>query len=294
MEISATVRVYRHGVSGGVAANAGGGGKRGKIAGWSLGSARSNTRFLYSVREHELTGHGLALSLTVKNLPSSHAVWHKIRTAWIKRLRRLGLIRLHWCVEWQKRGHPHLHAAVFLDGPETPARMEAPIQAWLAVCAAQGVEAGSMSQHVSTIDKVLGWLQYLSKHAARGAGHYQRAKGTMPPGWDSTGRLWGHVGDWPRDLPLEVVLEDEAWFRFRRIMRGARIARARSLRSWGMLRAARRSLRVASKEAGPYRGVSGWIDGPAVEAAAAWALQGVEREWDVTDADTIADEVWGF
>ena len=91
----------------------------------------------------------------------------------------------------------------------------------------------------------LGWLQYLSKHAARGAAHYQRAQGSIPSGWEGmTGRMWGHLGDFPTHEPLGLELDDCGWFRFRRIVRGWRCAQARSERkvSPGRIKSARRML----------------------------------------------------
>ena len=69
------------------------------------------------------------------------------------------------------------------------------VHTWLRLAAEYG--PGEVGQDVVAITGPLGWLRYLSKHAARGVAHYQR-KGT-PAGWTKTGRLWGHGGAWPVD-----------------------------------------------------------------------------------------------
>jgi len=122
-----------------------------------------------------------------------------------------------------------------------------------------GMEAADCSQHTAPISDVIGWLKYLSKHAARGAGHYQRLGSAIPAGWHKTGRMWGHRGQWPVDEPLGVALDDRGWYCYRRLMRAYRVAAARSLGNPGMILGARRLLRWPYRESSAYRGVSGWI-----------------------------------
>ena len=112
-----TVKLYHHGATGGVAPtkNTHERSIRGDVEGWTASSTRSNTRFLYSVEHEKLYGIGFALSLTIRDCPESHDQWHKIRRAFLMRLSRMGLIRCHWLTEWQRRGCPHLHAAVWFE-----------------------------------------------------------------------------------------------------------------------------------------------------------------------------------
>jgi hypothetical protein len=261
-----TVKVYRHGLTAGVIPS-----KqkaqtdlRGDCKGWSLDSSRGNTRFLYSVREDRLEGFGVACSLTVRDCPPTHDEWVKVRRAWIKRMERMGAIRIHWLTEWQRRGVPHMHAIVYFQDPETDrGRQELVLMTmghWLAVSAP--FRSSQQSQHCSQVTDTLGWLKYLAKHAARGAGHYQRAAGGIPEGWAKTGRMWGHVGDWPTDDPIALEVDWPGWFLLRRVMRSYRIAEARALRGPSrlpVLRAARRCLRCTEPRVAPFRGVSGWI-----------------------------------
>lgn len=165
------ITVYRHGGKGGVApmnlphirTPRGG-------SGWSPGAVRRNTEFLMCVREDKLTGVGLALTLTVRDCPATSKDWHNMRRAWEARMRRAGMIRLHWVTEWQRRGVPHLHCAIWFSGIVYDVPLC--IDAWLAVASSCG--AALRGQHGRIIDGVVGWFQYVSKHAARGVRHYQR------------------------------------------------------------------------------------------------------------------------
>ncbi len=117
------------------------------------------------------------------------------------------------------------------------------------------------SQEVKPINDDLGWLQYLSKHAARGAAHYQRAFSTMPKGWQKTGRMWGHLGDFPVSEPCGLELDRPGWFQFRRIVRSWRLASARSDKniSGRRIYSARKMLQCSDPFLSEVRGVSEWI-----------------------------------
>jgi hypothetical protein len=234
--------------------------KRESVTGWTDRSTRSNTRFLYSIDERHLDGHGFALSLTVKDAPATSADWHGARNAFLRRLRRMGMIRGHWLTEWQRRGVPHMHAAVWFDeGLRERDRyaLNTIRQHWLAVAEAFG--AGPRGQHVALIDDSIGWFQYLSKHAVRGLKHYQRSSDNMPPGWETTGRMWGHVGDWPVQEPTDFRLDFYGFAAYRRIIRGWRRADARSSGKRDRIRSARSMLRCTSREVSSVRGVSEWF-----------------------------------
>ncbi len=255
---------------------------RGDCQGWSLRTSRGNTKFLYSVRAADLpfssSGSyliGLSASLTVRDCPASHDDWIRVRRALIKRAERRGLFRMHWLTEWQKRGVPHLHLAAWFDPVAAQVAIDKQFPGaglvaadvlpallksdWLALCAIY--RSREQSQYVNSIFNDLGWLKYLSKHASRGAAHYQRASGTIPEGWEKTGRMWGHLGDFPTSEPLGLELSDAGWFRFRRIVRGWRCAQARSEKkvSPGRVKFARRMLCCSDFSLSRVRGVSEWI-----------------------------------
>lgn len=250
---------------------------RDECKGWSLRSSRSNTRFLYSVVSPDLPVSGagrpllgLSGSLTLRRIPPSHEDWISVRRAFVERLRRKGLYRLHWLTEWQRRGAPHLHFAAWFDASkvaEVVGELGLPVEAFSSLVSSDWLQlsapfrAGADAQYVEPIFDELGWLQYLAKHASRGAAHYQRAIGSIPAGWQKTGRMWGHLGDFPTRDPLGLELDDLGWFCFRRIVRRWRIAQARSSKCprGRRVRSARRMLCCPDPLLSRVRGVSEWI-----------------------------------
>ena len=293
-----TVKVYRNGVSAGTNSGKTGGdvGRRSQVTGWSKGAARRNLQFLYSVDASRLTGWGFAVTLTLKHCPPDADAWQAVRTSWVKRMRRLGMLRLHWVTEWQRRGVPHLHGAVFFPDPRSPGEQRGPcalgwgdrrgqtytdypsvlalkhliIHHWIQ--SAGDYIAGARGQQIDDIEGFRGWALYLARHASRGVNHYQRRPESVPQGWTKTGRLWGYAGEWPRDDALSFTLDDPGWYAFRRMVRSWAKADARSRlaaippggkgrqgaqRSLGY---ARRLLACGNPDLSPVRGVSEWID----------------------------------
>ena len=257
---------------------------RGECSGWSPRTSRGNTRFLYSIVSADLPATadgelllGISGSLTVRDCPASHEDWKRVRESFLTRLRRRGLYRLHWITEWQKRGVPHLHFAAWFPLPADSEygglTLSAQITAdWLQLTSQWGSDF--QGQEVKPITDEVGWLRYLSKHASRGGAHYQRSM-ALPEGWQKTGRMWGYLGDFPTLEPVGVELGHRAWYRFRRIVRGWRLAEARGrkvfyirdekrrhLEEWTRrrrIRAARRMLQCQDPALSRCRGVSEWI-----------------------------------
>ena len=240
---------------------------RGDVGGWSEGATRRNTRFLYSVQEDQLDGHGWTATLTLKHCPPSAEAWHRIRRAWIKRMERLGLVRLHWVTEWQKRGVPHLHCALWFSEEAYEKHgiaecYKAMNLSWLAVAAEY--EPRFLSQYFAPINDAIGWFQYLSKHAARGVKHYQRSAESIPPAWkQKTGRMWGHTGQWSVKEAVRINLEgaegDGGFFAFRRLVRSWRHADARAAQNRHRIRLARRMLACNARPLSEVRGLSEWV-----------------------------------
>lgn len=234
--------------------------KRGEVAGWTAGASRRNTAFLQSVRPADLTGYGWAVTLTLRHCPPAAADWGGLVESWLDRIRKMrGFIRLHWVVEWQARGVPHLHACVYFEEPDRPRQV---LAAWLDLSR----DYGSMpsGQHMAAITSTGGWLRYLAKHAARGQKHYQRQRHQLPSGWTTTGRLWGKRGKWPVSQALRLQIDDRAFYRLRRVVRGLYRAHARAVGSAGLIVAARRYLRCTYKPASRVRGCAAWADGSQV------------------------------
>lgn len=227
---------------------------RGEVSGWTDGATRRNTRFLYSIREHELDGNGFAITLTVRDCPPSAAEWTRMRNAWIHRMKRAGMIRLHWVTEWQRRGVPHLHCAIWFP----PDQQATVLSAWIDIAKQYG--ATDRGQHGRVIDGPVGWFQYLSKHAARGAKHYQRSSANLPEAWQKkTGRMWGHWGDWPAREAIRLELELDGFHALRRLVRAWRLADARASGDVYRIRSARSMLTSNSPTQSAVRGVSEWV-----------------------------------
>ena len=255
----AVMQLYHHGITCGVPGNNHGmAGKRGAVQGWTHSATKNNVRFLRSVTLPELTGVGVSFTLTLADCPPSAEVWHRARRAFIRRIERMGMTRLHWVTEWQRRGVPHLHGVAYF--PEWfPAIESGIVDAWMALAEPYG--AKRHCQHTTVIYDPLGWLKYLAKHAARGVSHYQRSFESIPPTWQKkTGRVWGHTGDWPTRQAIRIELDPEAFHRFRRIVKNWRIADARESGDARRMRSARRMLAAKDRVHSQLRGVSEWID----------------------------------
>ena len=208
------LKVYPRGVTGGyVGEPPKGSAPRGRVAGWSADSLGRNTRWLYGVLADELPSEGVAATLTLRDCPPSPDDWRKLREALWQRLRRRDLVLLHWVVEWQRRGVPHLHLAVWLAGLTATQTAEAVAWHWLAVAARYG--AAPAAQHVEPMRSADCWGRYVAKHADRGVRHYQRDPSLRPAGWAESGRMWGHCGDWPTGQPIKLELEPEHFERVR-------------------------------------------------------------------------------
>lgn len=259
-----TVTSYRNGVSAGVGGGNPSPAKRGRIKGWTAGAVRRHTAWLYSINAPQLDGDGYALTLTMKDTPQSSAEFERIRAAWLERVRRSGATRCHWVVEWQRRGVPHIHAAVYypagavVQGAEPYFTL---ITGWLSLTDDLG--SRPQGQWWDRIAGAEGWLHYLSKHAARGVRHYQRW--AKPAGWETTGRLWGYGGNWPVEAAMKFDLDQPAYWRFRRLVRAWRVADART-RPLGQnvprgraVGAARRMLACPQRRLSAVRGVSDWV-----------------------------------
>ncbi|QXT38744.1 hypothetical protein [Gymnodinialimonas ceratoperidinii] len=208
------IKISPLGVTGGAAGGNGGQhGKRQKINGWSLQSARGNTRFLRSVLVDQLPPFGLAFTFTIRDMPTPKE-WKRLKLKLVRALNdRFGCICWHMVTEWTKEGRPHLHGCAFWI--ETHADIVWDLEdAWLAYTKCYGTS--ERAQLVKIIRGADGWFIYMAKHAARGLGHYQRQADSLPPEWKAqTGRVWGRGGRWPTDVQENNVTAAE-FYMFRR------------------------------------------------------------------------------
>lgn len=160
-----------------------GGGTRGVITGWGAGAARANRDYLQSIDYDQLPAGGYAVTLTTRTLMSP-AQWRQTRRRLCWWLAKRGA-SAHWVVEWQRRGVPHLHLAVWgVRGADVVAW-------WLA-----HTDGGRSGQHCRRIDRAAVWAKYCAKHGSRGLSHYQRNRASLVGAWlrESAGRMWGHMG----------------------------------------------------------------------------------------------------
>lgn len=216
-----------------------GGGERGDIVGWSAGAAGRNSDFLRSVDWRDMPGGGYAVTLTLRGLPSPDE-WAQLvqRLCWwlTKRGTRRNAAKFaaHMVTEWQWRGAPHLHLAVWgVKGADV-------VDWWLAHTAQWGTLR--RAQESKRIRTPAVWAAYVSKHGQRGVQSYQRSRDTLVGEWRerSAGKLWRKFGAaWAAAVKPErvyVILGDgfERWrARFRKHLKAGEWAFMRGFSAWG-------------------------------------------------------------
>lgn len=248
-------------------------GLRGSVGGWSSSTTRRNIDFLRSVEPDSLTGLGIAFTGTLKHCPPTSDDWHNMRRSFEHRLRRMGLIRQHWVTEWQRRGVPHLHCALwFPDDLDTVYLRMAITKHWLEVT--KDFDSQSNGQYALMINDAIGWFQYVSKHAARGVSHYQRSPENIPAEWQrKTGRMWGKIGDWVTREALSLTVPPDAYHAFRRMCRNWRLADARASGNRFRILSAKGMLKCRDRNLSTVRGLSEWIPIESASQLAHWACQ---------------------
>src|SRR5690606_6954034 len=91
--------------------------RRNQSGRWSAQSMHRNNDFLHEDVAKALPSAGLAFTGTVRDCPFTSEDWHKALKAFWMRLKRMGCVLIHWVIEWQRRGVPHLHCSLFFDNP---------------------------------------------------------------------------------------------------------------------------------------------------------------------------------
>jgi len=228
---------------------------RTEVTGWSASSANRNTRWLRSVARDSITHHGYACTLTLRHCPETPEAWAKIRNAFFQRLRRLGVLRVHWVVEWQRRRVPHLHMAIWFTDNQLGQQI---IHHWVELT--QAYEARAQAQTCKPIVNFGGWSEYVAKHASRGMTHYQRCAEARPKHWEKSGRIWGHFGDWETVEPIRCEVSERVFHRYRRALKRYFVAKHRAQSEWKKVTYYRRLLKCPDKARSATRGVNDWID----------------------------------
>lgn len=260
-------------------------GRRGEVKGWSPAAARRHVAFLQGVDCAALTGFGYAVTLTVRDIPDEAVEWSRLRQAWLLRLRRMGMIRFHWVTEWQQRGAPHLHAAVYFEHELTAAGRLDLLRAWLDVAGDYGCQV--WGQRVEALRDAAAWGRYCAKHSARSSSHRQRRG--MPPGWTKSGRLWGQGGDWPRRV-LTFAVDMAGFHQMRRLTRSWRIADARKEADAATRRRrellARRCLSRSERGSSVW-GMREWVPEPVTLAMIVWLIREGYEVHEVRDVEPV-------
>lgn len=195
---------------------------RSETIGWNYQVSARLKKWLYSIPVDSLDGQGLAFTLTVKDCPEHSEDWAKLRDQFLKRMMRKDCIRIQWLTEWQRRGVPHLHGIAYFSIPMNPDKL---VRDWLDLSNKYG--SGKPAQDCKPITSVLGWLDYLCKHAARSAVHYQRSPENVPAGWNKTGRMWGYRGDWVKMESIQFEIDQEGFNKYRRIAKALHHSKVR-------------------------------------------------------------------
>jgi hypothetical protein len=229
--------------------------RRGVINGWTPAATRGLTQFLWSVDPLRLDGRGFAVTCTTGGRPASSVDWAAARNAWLERQRRRGVVRFQWLTEWTSAGRPHMHACLYGD----QLRDWELATDWIDIASRHGWDTEWRAQHVEPVFDVSGWLKYVAKHSARGVDHYQRE--SPPPGWETTGRLWGRSrGDsWPTAEPFRAHLaNDQTWSYIGQLVSWQAARMRREGVADSVISAWLDSLDTPEMGAVP-KGISGWI-----------------------------------
>lgn len=204
--------------------------KRTRNKGWTKHAAIRNRNFLFSVVPQQLCGFGFSVTHTVDKCPTPE-LWAKWVKSYFKNIaRKWPLTRYHSVTEWQRRGMPHLHAAVWFGGTtalgsgfarqrfltkgirprEIVLGKDIPyehqlVALWLKITSEGGSHRLAQDVKPISLDDAGHWLKYLAKHGSRGVSNYQRHYSNVPKSWKGrTCQVWNKGGDWPTENSLEV------------------------------------------------------------------------------------------
>lgn len=182
---------------------------RGKVPyrGWTAKSLAANRNFLQSFDERELAGHmGVWLTLTVgaAEIPSP-VQFSRLFDSWWRRIRKRQVRCLHWVIEFQKRGAPHLHILLYFEDTVQQSEFwERSLylrRSWIDFMGHTGARLSG--QRAVLITDYNGLLQYVEKHASKALSEVSHGHIRVPDSWqDVTGRMWGKKGRWPSPAPV--------------------------------------------------------------------------------------------
>ena len=200
-------------------------GKRGKVVGFSMASARRLRHLLFGVDYTDAVAVTLTHPLVMDCMKGPEAAFDALR----KVRTRLPLRSLIWRKEVQASGTPHYHCILFpADGVEPAVAAEMLVDAWIHECVKgfdamqcfkDGMRADMVKAHhdkrrpsIVVMDGSC-YVRYILDHESKHKKEQSRTEGRAWGVWDRA-RL-------PRILPDDVELTDEEYWRLSRILRKA-------------------------------------------------------------------------
>lgn len=218
---SIQVGVYRRDAEGGSRA------VRGAVEGFSAGSRMRLLRRALSLPWEEAVGPGGIgmVTLTYPGVFSTdgRVVKRQLERLYGRLLRRYGVPKGMWKLEFQRRGAPHFH--IFMGLPED----EEVFLAWLLEAWYESVASGDERHRREGVD-ISRWRwgtlgenrarvgEYFARHGAKGWESYQNE---LPEGYTSPGRWWGVWGGSVGFRPVEEELVFRSlaeYYEFRRLV----------------------------------------------------------------------------
>ena len=164
-----------------------GGGKRGKVGGYSECARRRNRELLHAI---DRSADGLFLTLTYQNhLPGPQEAKRDLDVWWKRLKRRFPGLSAVWKLEPQERGHPHFHLLVFGTRFIDAQWLSSIWHEVTAETAAQHEKAGvDVEGHVNLDSKI---QAYMAKYMAETYDGWPDGGGEE---WKEMGRWWGVLG----------------------------------------------------------------------------------------------------
>lgn len=154
----------------------------------------------------------LAITLTLKSdhIHESAESFAKSMKAFMRKMRKAGMLHYAYVVEFTKSNTPHIH---MLADFNEPMDKDAIKTMWLEVLN-DGAEASMNRQYIKDIYNASGWLQYMSKQAGRSIDFYDKEQ--LPESWEKSPRLWSTT--FPKVEAEKIELTDEEFFTVRNAM----------------------------------------------------------------------------
>lgn len=185
-----------------------GGGKRGIITGFSMGSRRRLMRMIAKTRKSELPAF---VTLTYPGeFTEDPLVWKKNLRAFFARMKRkYPQACAIWKLEFQKRGAPHYHLLVW--GVEWYKLLDFVPSAWYKVVKSGDIRHLLAGTQVQRVRSWRGVMAYASKYLGK--------LGSVPS--DAPGRFWGVMAGEciPWAQMIETALSDRQAVKLLRILR---------------------------------------------------------------------------